>query len=186
MKKFLIIELFDVEVVSFLVKLQYLLNNGDLRMLPHITLRGPYNTKIRSKILTSSRDTIKSPIVINGVECFYNPNELVVYFKAIINGVEKTWWKPSYPQKKYGLNPHITIYKGKNKALAQELIVFLNRINLEFKLYNFEINIYNSGDRQLKFFLDKKKTINYYLKQNDNDFYSQILSKIEDIIKKNS
>lgn len=183
MNSFVIAQLKDIEVVAFIIQMQTLLDNKKVfKMLPHVTLRGPYKETISSEILEKVKQNIPSPIVIEGSDFFDNPQGFVVYFNTNIKTKKENWWKPTYPKNKYGANPHVTIYKGKNKILTENIVKYFNSSGFKIKCYDCEIKIHRSSGQQLSLFNENSKFIEECLKFKLNKYYKDILNDIKDLL----
>ena len=57
---------------------------------------------------------------------FENPDEYVVYIKVFSDRLREICWKLEFSKKTYGCNPHISLYRGADKKLAEKVLDFLN------------------------------------------------------------
>ena len=181
MKEFILIQLEEIRILSFIVRVQNILNGQPSVLPPHITVKGPYTSKISVKTLESTKNKIKSPIIIKGADFFDNPNELVLYFKTKIEDIEKIWYKPSYPISKYGLNPHITLYKGKNRDLINQVIDYFDEINLCLLCNEFSVLRYLSLKGQMDAL--NMNLINKALSYTPEVSHEEILNTLRNIVK---
>ncbi|MFC1748891.1 hypothetical protein ACFL2V_08785 [Pseudomonadota bacterium] len=86
---------------------------------------------------------------IGNIGLFSNPKEEVVFFNVDSPHLREVWWKPDYPIKHYGYNPHISIYRGSNKKLAAALKDFIYNDDFELLCSEFEITTYLTRQLQL-------------------------------------
>lgn len=150
MRKVILLNITDVNVSDFIQKLQRLLSNKKSNSLPHITLRGPYKNNPSPDIKTKVQNFVKNihSAQIDGVGMFANDGEFFVYLKVFIHDLEAISWKKDYPIKEYGFNPHITICKTKDGQYAKELFDFLSDLNIKIEIKNFDLEIYQLGQKQ--------------------------------------
>ncbi len=62
-------------------------------------------------------------IVLEGLGYFSVNKQIYVYIAANAPGLRRVWRKPDYPLTKGFFNPHITIYRGNNMAVAERIII---------------------------------------------------------------
>lgn len=91
-------------------------------------------------------DRFSEPLLISGVGKFTNASIHVVYLKASSSFLRGVWWKPDYPTRKYGFNPHVTIYGGNDGFAATEICKFLKKEQIELLCFNYVVRLH---DRRL-------------------------------------
>ena len=150
MKKMILLNITDPDMSVFICRLQALFNNKS-NSLPHITFRGPYLSSPSKSVLNKLQQFVDSihEAQIDGVAMFDNGDEFFVYFKVQIQDLEKLSWKKDFPRKDYGFNPHVTLYKGKDRQYAKDVFDFLNGLDIQEKIKHFELTSYRLGDRQV-------------------------------------
>ncbi len=149
-QRFLFLEFLDPEINDLLFQLRNQFTGGNLSSRIHVTVRGPYKSSIKVSVVRRFQSVLEGePILIQGVGMFSNPNEFIVYIKVYSEGLRKIWWKPDYPKNKYGFNPHISLYKGRDKALAEKIIKFLNGEGIRFVCSEFRLAPYTSKQTEL-------------------------------------
>lgn len=145
-KHFLFLEIRDSEICTLLHQLRYCFNKKPSKSNIHITVRGPYKNELKlddterfQKIMEG--DTIR----IGDVGRFDNSDTSVVFLRIASQHLGKIWWKPDYPKRKYGFNPHISLYSGKDKILADHIFDFLKSESLYLDTRQFELTKYVSN-----------------------------------------
>lgn len=90
---------------------------------PHITIRGPYK-EISKKIIKQASDiTLENDfrIILDGTGCFQTGDLFYVYIAVKSDFMRPVWKKPDYPISKGFYNPHLTIYRGNDIAVANKI-----------------------------------------------------------------
>lgn len=133
----LTISIKEEEIYYLLMNLKEILNNNDRPSEVHITLKGPQEKfddhKSREKFLNSNY-----PIYIDGVGVFHNNRISIVYLKAKCEGIKGHMWnKPDYNDE---YNPHITIFKGKDKEKSEAIMNFLKSENISLTCNAYDIS----------------------------------------------
>lgn len=133
----------------------------------HITVRGPYSGRIPKKSIAKFEDIIRrDPILIRGIDVFQNQEENVVYIRAHSDSLKKIWWKPDFPVKKFGFNPHITLHKTPDVEFAKIISDFLKKENIELICHEFRLIPFTS--KQGDFFSFDPDPQNRYLSELSN------------------
>ena len=146
----------DIEVYSLLMNLRDILNNKTFPSEIHITIKGPQKSfsdeKSRNELLKNEH-----PIHINGTGMFNNNGAYIVYLKVQCKAVKGHMWKK--PDYKDEYNPHITIYKGRNRDKANKIKEFLDREDMSLICHNYGVRnlTIKQLPRQLLLFPDKKE-----------------------------
>ena len=125
---------------------------------PHFTVRGPYRREPPKSAIDSVATWLNtSPkIETSGFGFFQMENDVrFVFLRLSAPGIEKVWWKPDFPVEKFGLNPHITIFKGSEKS-ADKLIEYLKRNPISLQISDFRIVLksISNADFQSSIFSD--------------------------------
>ena len=142
---FILLQLLNAEINEFLSELRDKLGSSKTESGIHITVRGPYSRKIPGKNIVEFEDMIRhDPIYIQGVDVFRNRKESVVYIRAHSNSLRKIWWKPDFPVKKFGFNPHITLHKTTDIRFANMISDFLKREQIELVCHDFRLITFTS------------------------------------------
>lgn len=116
----------------------------------HITIRGPYSRAIPESQLARYHNVLRSdPIVLEGFGSFRVGARHVVYLKVQHPKLRKVWWKPDFPIKTFGFNPHITIFEGNDAARAHAVLEFLQNERFSVLTWDFEVTARVSDHRDL-------------------------------------
>ena len=149
-KRFVFLEIRDPEINALVGWLREAAMGSAARHNVHITIRGPYSREIPESQLSRYQSVLRSdPIVLEGVGSFRAGTNHVVYLKVQHPKLRQVWWKPDFPIKDYGFNPHITIFEGKDGARAQAVLDFLRSEGLSVLTPDFEVTARVSDHRDL-------------------------------------
>ena len=149
-QKFLFLEFLDPAINGLLLRLRREFTGEDLSSSIHVTVRGPYKSSIKDSVVRRFQRLLEGePILIHGIGMFANPSEFVVYIKVSSERLRRIWWKPDYPKSKYGLNPHISLYRGSDGALAEKISNFLDAEGLKLICTEFRLTPYTSKQTEL-------------------------------------
>lgn len=155
MKRFLFLEILDPEVHALINGLRREFGQKESSSNLHITVRGPYTKPIPQKSIERFQRIMSDDILlIHGVGVFKNEDTYVVYIKINSDTLKGIWWKPDYPIKDYGFNPHISLYIGDDKELANAIYEFLRAEDLKLLCREFQLAPYVSKQEQM--FEDRK------------------------------
>ncbi|NOY83992.1 MAG: hypothetical protein GXO96_04055 [Nitrospirae bacterium] len=125
---FIFLEILDPEINAFFSMVSEIMVGEKPKRAPHLTVRGPYEGKLPESILEECKEAMKYDVLkIGPVGRFSNKDEEIVYFMVDSPHLRKIWWKPSYPMKKHGFNPHLSIYRGINRRFADSLVSLLEK-----------------------------------------------------------
>ncbi len=143
--QFLFLELLDPEINGLLCGLRAAFSDEERHTNIHITVRGPYNKTIsREKLKTFSAMPGNQPLLIHGIGMFENQGNYVVYIRVWSKWLNRLWWKPDYPIEEYGFNPHISLYIGSDRILAEKIEDFLKKEGLKLLCRDFRITPFTS------------------------------------------
>ncbi|MEW8525174.1 MAG: hypothetical protein AB2552_19185 [Candidatus Thiodiazotropha endolucinida] len=147
--EFIFLEFLDSEINALIHGLRHEFMGDAQNTNVHITVRGPYYEKIEANLIESfERQLGAEPILIHSAGMFRN-KEYVVYIKIESLNLKRIWWKPDYPIESYGFNPHITIYKGSNKSIAECAYEFLRSENIKLLCHAYKLTSYVSKQYEL-------------------------------------
>lgn len=139
MKYFLFLEFKDSHIEAFLSRLREIFGEERHTSRIHITVRGPYSSAISPKKIKDWKTQLGDQgIVIQGTGRFKNKKECVVYLKIQCKNLKKIWYKPEYPE----YNPHISIYRGSDQKLADDIYEFLKRVNIKLICNDYELTTF--------------------------------------------
>lgn len=106
----------------------------------HLTIRGPYAGKVPKGVVQHCREVMALDVLrIADVGRFSNDGEEVVFLRVDSPNLRNVWWKPDYPISRFGFNPHLSIYRGKDGALATALERFFLHERVELLCAEFRI-----------------------------------------------
>ena len=161
--KFLILELREPKLNRVLTDLRSIFSGKKHLTNIHITLKGPQKTIPLAKgpqktiVFANAKDMeeykSKNAIIqIGGVGRFLNGAFHVVYLGVKCGDLRKykLWRKPNY---KEDYNPHITLYEGTDRLLADAVYEFLTLENIEYECDQYDFTIHTRGE-QFNLFLD--------------------------------
>ncbi len=131
MRVFYVIYIGDSEVARCVDAIRLLCDPQE-KDRAHITVRGPYNRMLANVERFNKR--IRGSIVrVHEVGYFFEPGQNTVLFKCEAPKLREIWYKPAYNN---GFSPHITLYDGKSREFAENLlsIVAKYRYDLSFSI----------------------------------------------------
>ena len=121
----------------------------------HVTARGPYSEQLDDDKARICEITIDgAPVSIGAPGTFYSSRHSVVYLSCESDALKSVWHKEHY-----GYTPHITIYSGKNREQANDILEALTKAqnasaNITCSMHNFSEmytpSIRNDLTRQLQ------------------------------------
>jgi len=149
-KSFVFLEIVDPEIRALIYGIRVVATGKPPKSGPHVTLRGPYSRPLsRSQLLRYERLLAADPLVLEGVGTFQSGDSTTVFLKVQHPKLLQIWWKPDYPVKTFGFNPHITLYEGLDTARVQRLEAFLRREGIKLVTNEFAVTPYVSDHRDL-------------------------------------
>src|SRR5688500_16190366 len=112
---FVLLEITDPTVNALLWQMPDLLTCIRGRSPIHVTFRGPYETE-DSRAQALELANLRSDVLrIAGVGRFSNAGEEVVYFRVDSPHLRAATWKRDFPIFRYGFEPHISVYRGRDR-----------------------------------------------------------------------
>lgn len=137
---FLYLEICDPEINALVLAITEITNGVRPSSPPHLTIRGPYDGGVPKKTLEMCRKAMKYDVIkISNIGRFSNPSEEVVYFQVDSVHLRSIWYKPTYLMSKFGFNPHISVYRGKDSQWAEILTNFLKCEDIELLCAEFRL-----------------------------------------------
>jgi hypothetical protein len=97
-----------------------------------LTIRGPY--KQRLNLTAANRIIQNQSINIIGVGNFFEYNQNTVYLKVNSPEVKAIWHK-----KGLNYNPHITIYDGPTRIIAESIFILLSKYDIKITFKSSEL-----------------------------------------------
>jgi hypothetical protein len=113
------------EAISTVLDLVRFLGEPNAIRLSHITLRGPYASKMRATALTKFNNDPRYDWSIEMIEpiTFLSPKQSTVAISVDLLSLNGLLRKPDFPD---GV-PHITLYDGRDRAFAEALFELLRQ-----------------------------------------------------------
>jgi hypothetical protein len=149
-KAFVFLEITDPEVSALIYGIRAIAMPSPPTSAPHVTIRGPYSRPVpRDQLLRYRRLLSSHPVVLGGVGAFQSGDHSTVYLKVQHPNLRQIWWKPDYPIKDFGFNPHVTLYEGDDAARAERLQSFLRREDVKVLTSDFSVSPYVSDHKDL-------------------------------------
>ena len=149
-KFFVFIEFKDAEVNGLITGIREVVGTKAGQSNIHLTIRGPYSVPVSAARLKSYQRLLEPhPVLLDGFGLFHSSNKTVVYMKAQHPMLRRIWWKPDFPIRKYGFNPHITLYEGDDRGRAEHLKAFLEKEGLKLLVSKFQVTGYVSDHTDL-------------------------------------
>jgi 2'-5' RNA ligase len=149
-KSFVFLEISDPEISALIYGIRAVAMTSPPKTAPHITVRGPYARPVsRKELLRYGRILSPHPVVLEGIGAFQSGDRTTVYMKVQHPYLRQIWWKPDYPIKEFGFNPHVTLYEGKDADRAGRLQVFLRREDIKLLTSDFSVSPYVSDHKDL-------------------------------------
>ena len=111
----------------------------------HITVRGPYSDYQDPRRWSS--EVRGKAIEVGGVGTFWEPDQNTVFLHVDSPAIRSVWHKPDYPD----YNPHLTVYDGPSRVLAESLrdLLACKDIRFTFSPSGVEPMVSGSGPRPL-------------------------------------
>ena len=106
-----------------------LLMDPSTRTRAHVTVRGPYDQRLRRRDEAFWNDQLQNE-VLRLVEpgSFFRPGQNTVYLRCEAPALREVWKKPSYPE----FTPHLTLYDGPSRSRAKRLLDLLTRRSAKY------------------------------------------------------
>lgn len=147
---FVILELLDPDINALLIGLRHVFDCSERALNVHITLRGPYYTRIsKANICKFEKIVCQDPITIQGIDVFQNETENIVYIGAHSDSLKQVWWKRDFPFKDFGFHPHISLHKTPDLAFAKTISDFLREEDIKLTCNEFHLTTYMSKQQNL-------------------------------------
>lgn len=142
-KHFVFLEILDPEINALLTRLREEFGGGKSKTNIHLTVRGPYTRPVAPKMFERYSRLIEADdVLISGVGMFDNIGSYVVYVGVHNSKLRRMWYKPDYPVKTFGFNPHISLYRGHDERLAKCIFHFLKAERIELICRHFRLTSY--------------------------------------------
>ncbi len=143
---FLLLEITDPEVNALLWRMRELVSGRRSRSAVHLTVRGPYTAAPESDVLERARKQMAGDVLrIYGAGRFSNADGEVAFVHVDSPHLREVWWKSTFP----AFNPHISIYRGPDRHLADVIERFLHEAKLEVMCAEYRLVWHRTGQRSL-------------------------------------
>ena len=147
---FVILEILDPDINALLIGLRHAFDCSERALDVHITLRGPYYSRIpKADLFRFEKIVCQDPITIQGIDVFQNETENIVYIGAHSDSLKQVWWKRDFPFKDFGFHPHISLHKTPDLTFAKTISDFLRKENIKLTCNDFRLTIYTSKQQNL-------------------------------------
>lgn len=148
--KMLFLVLNDKRINCFLNALKQVFNDKKSVSNIHVTIRGPFKNRTAARTLNNLKVNIAHDVLrISGAGLFDNDGEYIVYLRIESPNLDKVWRKPDYPKSRYGVNPHITLYKGKDRNKAIRIHEFLDKEDINLLCAEYDFMFYDLKQKNL-------------------------------------
>ncbi len=148
-KHFLFLKIIEPEICSVLWELRDIFaKEKKPRSSIHVTVRGPNKDPFKKDVIDNLfRKIANDTMLIHSVDRFDNDEQQVVFLKVHSPNLHRIWRKPDYPKEEYGVNPHITLYEGRDKEYAECVYEFLKNEKLELICNSFALVPYQTKQK---------------------------------------
>lgn len=145
-RQFVLLEILDKDVRQLLSSLRAIFSGEPARAPVHVTIRGPYPQPVRKDLMSNLEARLHNDVLlIAGAGIFRAKKSAAVYLKVSAKRLRSVWWKPDYPVKTHGFNPHITMYEGSDLGLAEAIYEFLRKEKIELVCHEFKVAMHAAG-----------------------------------------
>lgn len=139
-RNFVFVVFNDPDVVGVIEFLSSVLSFGRSSVRPHLTIQGPYEEKVGIDSIEGIKRRLREDVFfIGNPGSFETPNGVALFLRATSENLEKVWDKPDFPAKKYGFNPHITIYEGADRLRVERALEYLKKNRVELLCRDFDV-----------------------------------------------
>lgn len=152
-REVLTLEIQDEAVKNLFSRVRALFKSGKIPSVPHVTIRGPYSRHVPRQASERVDKTLGTNMVLDivGIGRFDSTKEHVVFLKLNGEKLRQVWWKPDYPIKEHGFNPHLTVFRGSREE-ADRVYDFLCQqdiIDLNVKRYQLRTDVIGQKQKEL-------------------------------------
>lgn len=154
MASFVFLEIRDRDLNFLFSGIHRVLYGSPPAKAAHLTIRGPYKRGVPPSMIRECRRKLEHDVLtISEVGQFSNPREGVVFLRVGSPNLRRVWWKPDYPLRSFGFNPHISLFRSDDRDLVERVHRFFLHEGLDLKCAEFLVTPYVS--RQLEIFPGK-------------------------------
>ena len=145
-RRFFYVVYFDDTYLQAILDIMRLVANPEEKTLAHITVRGPYSQRYNVEAL--GRQICGTKVLAEGIGAFLNEGQNTIFIKCSSEELRRVWKK-----KDFGFNPHITIYDGQSRTLAEKIFRRLSHLDIHFKFSVSTLNSLETHKGQQSFML---------------------------------
>jgi 2'-5' RNA ligase len=124
----------------------------------HITVKGPYKTAQRKKLVDDNKLIKGKDVKVVGAGKFFEANQNTVFFECEDNPELFEIWNGKEEKSYKEFHPHITIYDGENRNFADRLFNIIDAHSIAFSFTVEKLTLYSSLDKNRDFFHLKRQT----------------------------
>lgn len=110
----------------------------------HITLKGPYSKRVDKIFKRDNANIAGKRIKIQGSGCFFNESQSTVFLSCVKTDELENIWRSKKEKTYKEFHPHLTIYDGKDREFAKNLLEIFNRYHLSFEFKIKTLTLYES------------------------------------------
>lgn len=148
-KHFVLLEILDPAVNAFLWKIRDILGGKKSESAIHLTIRGPYQERPPG-VLQAAQNALRYDVLrITQPGRFSNAQDEVVFFRVDSPNLRSVWYKPSFPIERFGFKPHISVYRGHDRDLADSVCALLSQEHVTLLCAEHQVVWYQSGQPSL-------------------------------------
>jgi hypothetical protein len=149
-KSFVFLQITDPEIGALIYGIRSVAMGAPPKSGPHVTIRGPYSRPLSGvQIVRYGKILASNPVVLEGIGKFQSGDRTTVFMKVQHPKLLQVWWKPDYPVKDFGFNPHVTLYEGADNVRAQRLELFLRSEGIKLLTTEFAVTPHVSDNKDL-------------------------------------
>ncbi len=124
MRVFYVIYVSDPLLEGILDGVRFLANPHE-KGRAHVTVRGPYRQ--RYDLTAQQRRIAGTRLTCHGAGSFFGPRQNTVFVRCDSPALRDVWHKPDY-----GYHPHLTLYDGSSRVVAEDLLTLLEAADARF------------------------------------------------------
>lgn len=145
--------------VKHILDAMRLVSDPKQRNPAHITVKGPYKTRQKKRLIKDNRILKGKELRINNAGNFFNENQNTVFFQCQENKHLFNVWKTLGNKTYDHFIPHITIYDGNDRIIASKIFNTVNSHKITFKFEISELKLYSSENKFEIFNLQSNRKI---------------------------
>lgn len=179
-----LLEIHDEEISSLISALRRVFTGRKSKSPVHVTVRGPYTSPIDARRLASWMKKIRNDVLlISGAGRFDSRGEHFVYLKVSATGktanLNRITRKQDFPKSKFGFNPHITVYAGRDEKLADRVYKFLQAERFELLCRDFALGVHAIGPQYDLFPISNRAAVGFSSLEKSGVIQKGVLDRAE-------